>query len=308
MHFPAICGHATRLALLVALPGLVVVSALAPANATVIRMETSLGDVDVRMYGDLAPNSVTNFLNYVTSGRYVDTFIHRVPQLPTGGSSNFVIQGGGFLLNDSIFDATGIVTDDPIADEPNISNLRGTLSMAKNSLGATSQWFYNIGDSSFLDSQGFTVVGRVLGDGMDVIDAINALPIINASAAENVDGEDFDEIPVRDLDQVLLQNDITANEAVMITTVTVLSDLDGDFNFDGIVDAVDYSVWRDTDGSTTLAQADGNGDGVVDSDDYDLWQASFGGAAAAAAAGIPEPTTVALAGLALSALGVRRRA
>ena len=49
---------------------------------------------------------------------------------------------------------------------------------------ATSQFFVSLGDNSAnLDNQngGFTVFGEVTGDGMQVVDAIAALPIVNAS-------------------------------------------------------------------------------------------------------------------------------
>ncbi len=54
----------------------------------------------------------------------------------------------------------------------------------------------------------------------------------------------------------------------------------GDFNRDGQVDAADYTIWRDTNGSTTDLRADANGDGVVDQADYDAWKAAGGAAAA----------------------------
>ena len=58
--------------------------------------------------------------------------------------------------------------------------------------------------------------------------------------------------------------------------------LAGDYNSNGIVDAADYTVWRDTLGSTSDFRADGSGstpgvpDGVVDALDYDFWKANFG--------------------------------
>ncbi|MEQ8846771.1 hypothetical protein [Botrimarina sp.] len=50
-----------------------------------------------------------------------------------------------------------------------------------------------------------------------------------------------------------------------------------DYNADGVVDAADYTLWRDTLGQTgaTLA-ADGNGNGAVDAGDYDFWLAHYG--------------------------------
>jgi len=276
------------------------------AEAGIARFHTSLGAIDVRLYDSRTPNSVKNFLNYVTTNRYDQTFIHRVPG--SGGvSSNFVVQGGGFLLNGSIWDADGIVTDAPIGNEFWASNIRGTLSFAKNSLGATSQWFFNVGNNSGLDAQGFTVFGRVLGNGMDVVDAINALPLINAANAQNEPGEDFDEIPVRDRAKVLQQQDITSNEAVMVTDVEILNLPAADYDFNGVVNAADQAVWQASYGSTTNAAADGNGDGRVDTADYLIWRKAVSGSGGGSpGVGVPEPSSGTLLLLGLG-LGARRR-
>jgi autotransporter-associated beta strand protein len=50
----------------------------------------------------------------------------------------------------------------------------------------------------------------------------------------------------------------------------------GDYNFNGVVDAGDYTVWRNTLGSTTDFSADGNGDHVIDQLDYDVWKTHRG--------------------------------
>ena len=50
----------------------------------------------------------------------------------------------------------------------------------------------------------------------------------------------------------------------------------GDYNGDGFVGTADYTVWRNTLGSTSDLRADGNGDGVVNSLDYALWKTNFG--------------------------------
>jgi hypothetical protein len=52
--------------------------------------------------------------------------------------------------------------------------------------------------------------------------------------------------------------------------------LPGDFNFNGVVDAADYSVWRDTLGSTTDLWADATGTGGVNQLDYEVWKENFG--------------------------------
>ncbi|MEO0530265.1 MAG: polysaccharide lyase [Planctomycetota bacterium] len=73
----------------------------------------------------------------------------------------------------------------------------------------------------------------------------------------------------------------------------------GDYNRDGSVDALDYTIWRDAYESTTLLAADGDGDGVIDNDDYSVWSARYVGTTTAAVA-IPEPTAAKL----LLAMGV----
>jgi len=286
------------------------------AIATNVRFETSVGNIDVSLHNTVTPLSVANFLNYANSNRYNNTFVHRVPQSLQGGSADFVVQGGGFLLNNSIYQATGITTDAPIGNEPFYSNQRGTLAFAKNSLGATSQWFFNLGDNSFLDNQAFTVFGRVVGSSMSVVDAINDLQTVNFAKAQNVPGEDFDEIPVKDRQKVLNQDDITNSDAVIVNRVIVYPL--GDFTFNGVVNLNDYTVWKNNFGSTSNLAADGNGDGTVNAADFTLWRNAFAASGAGGleelsglgAVGLPEPSalvTATLAGAWICGMRHRRR-
>ena len=73
--------------------------------------------------------------------------------------------------------------------------------------------------------------------------------------------------------------------------------LTGDYNQNDIVDAADYTVWRDTLGSTTNLTADGDNSSLIDAGDRTVWQANFGralGSGANEAAAVPEPATFAL--------------
>ena len=86
----------------------------------------------------------------------------------------------------------------------------------------------------------------------------------------------------------------------------------GDFNGDGEVDAVDYTVWRDHRGTNFNLSGNGNESGasagVVDQADYTLWKTGFGhsaGSGSATALQIPEPAAFHLAAFAILFLGRR---
>jgi hypothetical protein len=75
-------------------------------------------------------------------------------------------------------------------------------------------------------------------------------------------------------------NDVVLYWGMSLAAVTadIPSLLGGDFNRNGIVDAADYTVWRDNFGATDESSLNGNGDGIdgVESSDYELWKANFG--------------------------------
>ena len=174
-----------------------------------VLIETALGNIELELLEDDAPNTVANFLNYIQNDRYNKTFIHRsVP--------DFIIQGGGFFFEDG--DAASVETFPSIENEYKVSNTRGTVAMAKLSDqpdSATSQWFINVIDNAEnLDNQngGFTVFAKVIGDGMDVVDAINALQRVNA-------GNAFEELPV-----INYSSGTLVEENLVITTVSEIEE------------------------------------------------------------------------------------
>jgi hypothetical protein len=109
----------------------------------------------------------------------------------------------------------------------------------------------------------------------------------------------------------LYQLDLSATSMAFFTA--------GDYNQNGVVDAADYTVWRDSLGQqgSGLA-ADGSQNNVVDDDDYLVWKANFGqvngsgsggGALSptAAAAPVPEPSCLMLSILVLLFAGCLRQ-
>ncbi|MFZ5575073.1 MAG: peptidylprolyl isomerase [Pseudomonadota bacterium] len=144
-----------------------------PANPRVL-IETSKGNITVEVFPALAPQTVKNFLDYVRNGFYGGLIFHRV--IP-----GFMIQTGGMHP-----DMTEKPKQAPIPNEADngLRNLRGTLAMARmgDPHSASSQFFINVADNRFLDHRGksfegwgYAVFGQVV-DGMDVVDAIVAVP------------------------------------------------------------------------------------------------------------------------------------
>lgn len=61
-----------------------------------------------------------------------------------------------------------------------------------------------------------------------------------------------------------------------IFRIRYLNPLQGDYDIDGVVDADDYTVWKNNFGSNLLLAADGNRNGVVDAGDYTVWRDNLG--------------------------------
>jgi cyclophilin family peptidyl-prolyl cis-trans isomerase len=153
-----------------------------------VLIKTSMGDITLELYPDKAPITVKNFLDYVKEGFYNGTIFHRV-------IDGFMIQGGGF--------EPGMIqkkTNPPIKNEADngLSNLRGTIAMARTQVidSATSQFFINLKDNTFLDYRddtpqgyGYCVFGKVI-KGMDVVDKIAKVKTHSVGYYQDVPVED----------------------------------------------------------------------------------------------------------------------
>jgi len=189
-------------------------------HSTVVEIRTSLGTIEVNLFDNTTPETVANFLSYANSGAYASSVVHR-------SVSNFIVQGGGFQYTGPVavnsFSLDSISTGTPVANDPKLSNMRGTIAMAKTSNpdSATSQWFINLSNNAnsldvATNAGGFTVFGQVVGDGMLVVDAIAALTLLNGGGA-------FGELPIRSYSQADVDNEvpITDDNLVVISDIVV---------------------------------------------------------------------------------------
>lgn len=124
------------------------------------------GSIIVELDADVAPITVTNFVNLVKEGFYDGLTFHRI-------ISGFMIQGGDPLGNGTGGSDTTITGEFSMnAIENNISHTRGTISMARsqNMNSASSQFFIMHQDYTDLDGQ-YAAFGHVT-EGMEIVDQI----------------------------------------------------------------------------------------------------------------------------------------
>src|SRR5687767_5010954 len=70
-----------------------------PDAGTTVRFATSAGNIDIALLDRQKPRTVANFLNYVNSGRYNNTIVHRSDPLDGNPASPpDIIQGGGYAF------------------------------------------------------------------------------------------------------------------------------------------------------------------------------------------------------------------
>ena len=120
-------------------------------KTTVIKLETSMGDILLELDAEKAPKTVENFLNYVKSGHYDGTIFHRV-------IDGFMIQGGGMTA-----DMHEKPTESPVENEADngLQNAAYTVAMARTMAphSATAQFFINVKNNEFLNHKNRTEAG-----------------------------------------------------------------------------------------------------------------------------------------------------
>jgi len=145
------------------------------AYLTTARDEHPRVVIDVEGFGQIpieldpvnAPVTVANFLHYVDDHFYDDHVFHRV-------IADFIVQGGPFKQGAVLVEDRGPIKNESLNG---LSNVRGTISMAlqpDDPESGSSGFFINLSDDNVrLDELQHTVFGRVVDDGMDVVDRIS---------------------------------------------------------------------------------------------------------------------------------------
>lgn len=153
-----------------------------------VKIQTNYGAIIVKLNSEKAPKTVDNFLSYVNSGFYKGTLFHRV-------IDGFMIQGGG--MEPGMREKT---TNPPIENEADngLSNKLGTIAMARtpDPDSATSQFFINVADNTFLNHTaktpqgwGYCVFGEVT-EGLDVVNKIKLVATNTCAGHQDVPCEE----------------------------------------------------------------------------------------------------------------------
>ncbi len=134
------------------------------ATATI---QTTLGDIEVEFWSDVAPGHVKNFTDLAKKGFYNGLIFHRV-------IAGFMIQGG--CPHGTGTGGPGYTIKAEFNRRPDRRHVRGVLSMARSSNpdSAGSQFFIMHQDSPHLDGQ-YSAFG-IVTKGIEVVDKIASLP------------------------------------------------------------------------------------------------------------------------------------
>ena len=152
------------------------------------KLNTSQGVVEIELYQNATPKTVTNFVNLANSGFYNNLVWHRI-------AKNFVIQTGNSNsrngLNNSTWSQAGTGQAIPFEYDNSLHNAVGYVGMASTGtqVGGTTQFYININNNSATLDGKYAVFGKVIA-GMDVAYAIGNLPIYNSPDGQPINPSD----------------------------------------------------------------------------------------------------------------------
>jgi cyclophilin family peptidyl-prolyl cis-trans isomerase len=143
---------------------------LEPGKNYVAILKTTVGNIEIKLYGDKVPATVNNFVYLAKAEFYNDTVFHRVYK-------GFMIQGG---------DPKGDGTGGPnyrFADEPFEGEYkRGIVAMANAGPDTNGSQFF-IMHNDYPLPPNYVIFGEVI-NGMDVVDTIAEAPVRESPTGE----------------------------------------------------------------------------------------------------------------------------
>jgi peptidyl-prolyl cis-trans isomerase B (cyclophilin B) len=146
-------------------------ASIAELSGHCVALQTDLGDIDIEVAAEAAPETSRNFLNLAATGAFDETTFSRV--VP-----KFVVQGGNLATGQKWTLERAQRASRTVPDEPNyIKHVRGVVSLARPdepNKGST-HFFVLVNDAPSLDGK-FAAFGRVVR-GMEVVDSINQAPV-----------------------------------------------------------------------------------------------------------------------------------
>jgi peptidyl-prolyl cis-trans isomerase A (cyclophilin A) len=161
----------------------------------VVVLSTELGNIEVEVYADRAPQSAKSFLDFVDAGLYEGATFYRtvMPENDKGAPPIAVIQGG---LDDDSNDMPPVPHE--TTKESGILHTDGVISLARAEPGTANAaaFFICIGDQPALDfgakrnpdRLGFAAFGKVVG-GMEVVHAIHKREAMGPSESDYTKGQ-----------------------------------------------------------------------------------------------------------------------
>ena len=239
-------------------------------------------------------------LDYATAGA------DGTPSGAAGSQISGIFQFGDYAIYQPLAGADGVVGngDDPVLMPQTTYSLTVAVGqrLAENQFGVT----YGGYDIQLIaGTVGGTIIGRET-------DAVTPAPGTFVDRTIVVDSSTLDPSLYGQPLAILLRKTLVSETAntdfdnARLDAVTI----PGDYNNDNIVDADDYTVWRDNLGAAIALPNEVITPSMVTSEDYDVWKANFGmmagaGSGATTTAAVPEPVScvLLLVGLVVVATG-----
>ena len=260
-------------------------------------------------------------------GNATNSYEFNVQGNPTGGTVTEVYEVDNVKLTLNIATSLGLLVD-PATGKARIKNLSAnpiqmdyySIESTNNSL-LTANFNGTTGWKSLHD-QGLDSQGAGVGQSWDEVDTNSAARLVEEFLLGNTTLAPGQSVGLgAPINPAILASQASTlkfrfggpnNASLGIGTVAFQSlVLTGDYNDNGVVDAADYTVWRDHLGQTfALPNRDPLNSGAISAADYASWKTHFGatfGAGSGAAAAVPEPPTALLGLLAVCLVGASAR-